>query len=119
MVYFVLLGLYTTNIYAAASLGIQMTVGVVNMVTLWLCTGPAVLVFAVWLGGGIEAAWTTLLPSYAVMNAIVFVRLATFDWEAFGEQVKERETKAVSSAAAAKGDDGDASAPASESTPLV
>ena len=74
-------------------LGLQWFAGVVNTVTLWVLTTPAILVLAVWYGGGLEVTWTCLIPPYVAMNAIFFYRFVTFDWEDFSRLVREREEK--------------------------
>ena len=81
----------------ATSLGMQGFVGTVSTVVLWFMAGPAVMIFAVRRGGGIDAAWTTFLPAYVILNVVTMYRLTVFDWEDYSQQVKERENNTETS----------------------
>ena len=93
MLYYLGTGTTVLNSFALYALGLQWFVGWTFTIVLWVFNFPAVLYFAVWRGGGIEAVWTTLLPCVMAMAAIFFWRIFTFDWDAFGEQVRLREER--------------------------
>lgn len=76
---------------AASGLGLQWTVGVVNMAALWIFSTPAVVYFAVIRGGGLYVAWLCLWPPYFGMVALLVYKIVSFDWEGFSQAVRERE----------------------------
>lgn len=75
----------------STALGLQWYAGFLNWLVLWVLTTPAILVFAVLYGGGLEAVWTCLIPPYAIMNALFFYRFVVFDWEDYSRQILQRE----------------------------
>ena len=93
LLYYLSTGITIVNSFALFALGLQWFVGWTSTIILWVFNFPAVLYFAVWRGGGIEAAWTTLIPCFMAIAVIFFWRIFTFDWDAFGEQVRLREER--------------------------
>ena len=101
--YWVVQCFYTFGLYTAAALGIQDVAGKICIIVLWGINVPAIAIFAIWLHGGIEAVWISLLPCYTVVNVLLIRRLVLFDWDAFRETVLAREaaTKAQAEKTAA------------------
>ena len=96
LLYFFLLTTVDINVDAGSpALGLQWYAAVVNGVSLFVLTTPAILVFAVWYGGGLEVTWTCLIPPYAAMNVMYFYRFIAFNWEDFSRSVREREERAT------------------------
>ena len=76
---------------ALSGLGMEWKVGIINMVTLWILTTPAVIFFAVIRGGGFYVAWACLWPPYIAMVVVLVYKVFAFDWEGFSQLVRERE----------------------------
>ena len=93
LLYYLGTGTTVLNSFALYALGLQWFVGWTFTIVLWVFNFPAVLYFAVWRGGGIEAVWITLIPCIMAIAAIFFWRIFSFDWDAFGEQVRLREER--------------------------
>ena len=96
--YWVVQSFYTFGIYSAAALGIQDLAGKISIIVLWGINAPVIGIFAMWLHGGIEAVWISLLPCYAIINVLLIRRLVLFDWDAFRETVLAREAAAKAQA---------------------
>ena len=82
--------------FACYALGQQWFVGTATVTAtamagvLWECNFPAVLHIADWKGGGIEAVWTCFIPSMIVIDSILMHKVVLVDWDAFGEEVQDR-----------------------------
>lgn len=123
MAYFILACMFLMNIYCSASLGIQWLVGLIGTIVMWAGALPCMVIFALWRGGGIEAAWFVLLPAYVFMNLFLVYHFVVFDWDSFGEGVRKREeagwNEALMEDEANSGDDTNNEIVPTEATPLV
>ena len=54
---------------------------------LWLVTLPAILYFAVYKSGGLEAVWTLLPIFYTMMQILLAATYLTADWESIGKEI--------------------------------
>ena len=90
-VYLMLVSFFWFLAPAISGLGMQWTVGIINMVTLWILTTPAVVYFAIVRGGGLYAAWACLWPPYIAMIVVLVYKVVVFDWEGFSQAVRVRE----------------------------
>lgn len=75
----------------AHGLGLQWTLGGVNMFWLWAFGLPAVYHFAVTHGGRLEAAWTWINFPYLGMNVCLIVAFAMTSWRDIAEKIREKE----------------------------
>ena len=90
-VYLMLVSFFYFLVPAISGLGMQWTVGIIIMVTLWILTTPAVVYFAIVRGGGLYAAWACLWPPYIAMVVVLVYKVVVFDWEGFSQAVRVRE----------------------------
>jgi Na+-driven multidrug efflux pump len=91
VIYFFVLAVYGVNFCIATGLGMQWTLGVVTLVSMWIVGLPAVYYFALVRGGGLETAWTLVYPPYIFMNAVLVVAFYLSDWHAIGAAIRKRE----------------------------
>ena len=75
----------------AVGLGMQWTLGIVNLGMLWFVALPGLYVQAIRYGGGLEAAWSWIFPPYMVMSVILMYRFCVSNWDAISEEIRERE----------------------------
>lgn len=74
----------------ANGLGMQWTLGGVNIFWLWVFGLPVVYHFAVTREGGLQAAWTWINFPYFGMNACLILAFARTDWEEVANNIKEK-----------------------------
>ena len=91
VVYFFVLAIFGMNMGIATGLGMQLTLGMVTLVFLWIAGLPAIYYFALFRGGGLETAWTWVYPPYIFMNAWLIVAFCLTDWHAISAAIRERE----------------------------
>ncbi|KAI2511985.1 MatE-like protein [Fragilaria crotonensis] len=75
----------------AVGLGMQWTLGMVNLGMLWFVALPGLYVQAIRYGGGLDAAWSWIFPPYVAMNVILMYRFCVSNWDAISEEIRERE----------------------------
>lgn len=75
----------------AVGLGMQWTLGVVNLAFLWFVALPGLYVHSVVYHGGLGAAWSWIYPPYFIMNVILVHRIYVSDWDAISHEVRMRE----------------------------
>jgi Na+-driven multidrug efflux pump len=75
----------------ANGLGMQWTLGGVNIFWLWVFGLPTIYHFAVTRGGGLEAAWTWINYPYVAMNVCLIVALAKTNWHDVADKIKDKE----------------------------
>lgn len=100
----------------ATGLGMQWTLGFVNLVFLWFLALPGLYVYAIRYDGGLNVAWTWIYPPYFGMLAILAYKFIVADWDDIAVKIRKREgienePMVVSS--------GDVTIPVSEQTPLL
>jgi hypothetical protein len=59
------------------------------MLTLWCLLLPSVMWLAVRNGGGLEMQWTLLPIFYTIMQVVLFLSYATFDWAKRSRSIRE------------------------------
>ena len=76
----------------ATGLGMQWTLGWVNLFWLWIFGLPAVYYFAVLRDGGLDSAWTWINFPYIGMS-LTLISLFAFkaDWDRIAEEIQDRE----------------------------
>ena len=75
----------------AVGLGMQWTLGVVNLVLLWFVALPGLYMSAIEFGGGLDAAWSWIFPPYVAMNFILMYRFCVSDWDGISDDIRKRE----------------------------
>lgn len=91
VVYFFNLSIFGLNMGLASGLGMQWTLGIVNTFFLWVVGLPAVYVFAVVCGGGLDTAWAWVYPPYIFMNAGLLFAFFSADWYVVAKAIRKRE----------------------------
>jgi MATE family multidrug resistance protein len=99
----------------ANGLGMQWTVGIVNLIFLWFLALPGLYIHAIQFDGGLNAAWTWIYPPYFGMNAILAYRFVINDWDAIAFAIRKREGIQYEPMVSSNG----ATIVASEQTPLL
>ena len=96
--------LFNTNIALFASLmgtaiglGMQWTLGMINLGYLWIFGVPITYYFAVMNGGGLHAVWTWMNVPYACMNATLLLIFVFKDWYKVQEKIQEKDPSSSSS----------------------
>ena len=96
--YWVVQCFYLFGLYTATALGIQDVAGKISIIVLWGINAPVIGICVMWLHGGIDAVWISMLPCYSIVNVLLIHRLVLFDWDAFRETVLAREAAAKAQA---------------------
>ncbi|HSH01113.1 MAG TPA: MATE family efflux transporter, partial [Anaerolineae bacterium] len=89
-VYTWVLVLFGVNTGIATGLGMQMTLGVLTLAFLWCVGLPASYYFALVQGQGLPAVWIWITPPYFLINALLWLRFYTKDWEELATLVRIR-----------------------------
>lgn len=75
----------------ATGLGLQWTLGVINLFFLWGFGIPVTYYFALVQGGGLNAAWTWINAPYTGMNISLIILFCTLDWKVVQAKILSRE----------------------------
>eukprot|EP00521_Asterionellopsis_glacialis_P017789 CAMPEP_0195302134 /NCGR_PEP_ID=MMETSP0707-20130614/30534_1 /TAXON_ID=33640 /ORGANISM="Asterionellopsis glacialis, Strain CCMP134" /LENGTH=499 /DNA_ID=CAMNT_0040365297 /DNA_START=158 /DNA_END=1657 /DNA_ORIENTATION=- len=90
-IYFLFFSIFGLNLGVFIGLGMQWTLGIITAMSLWLFGLPCIYYFSVFLGGGIDAVWTWMIPPYIAMNAILVIVLYFTDWYQIQKDIRKRE----------------------------
>jgi len=90
-VYFFVLSFFGVTTGVSIGLGMQWTLGIVTLVSLWCFGLPASYYFAVIRGGGLEAAWRYIWPPYIAINGYMIIAFVTKDWDGISAMIRIRE----------------------------
>mmetsp|Transcript_15012 Transcript_15012/g.42402 ORF Transcript_15012/g.42402 Transcript_15012/m.42402 type:complete len:526 (-) Transcript_15012:62-1639(-) len=90
-VYNILVSFFATSVGVAIGLGMQWTLGVVNMFFLWIVGLPITYYTTIHLGQGLNAAWTWIIAPYFAIDVALVIAFIMKDWDAFSLKVRERE----------------------------
>ena len=90
--YFVL-SIYAMVIGMSIGLGLQWTLGVVTVISLWGVGMPSAYYFAVVQEGGLLAVWTWMWPPYLMISVVMCTAIfgGRVDWQEISLQVQKRE----------------------------
>ena len=91
VVFFFVLTIFGISMGIATGLGMQWTLGIVNLVFTWIIGLPAICYFALLRGGGLESVWTWECIPYIFMNAVLVVAFCLADWHAISVAIRKRE----------------------------
>lgn len=89
--YFFVLSAYGLILGISLGLGIQWTLGIVTVISLWLVGMPATYYLAVVRGGGLRAVWICIWPPYLMINAYMVVDFFRRDWHEIARAIQIRE----------------------------
>ena len=90
-VFFFLMSIFGLNVGVATGLGMQWTLGVVTVISLWIVGLPCIYYFSAFLGGGIDSAWSWMLPPYIAMNIVLMISFFRSDWHQIQNDIRARE----------------------------
>jgi hypothetical protein len=90
-VYFFNLAMFGITMGTATGLGMQWTLGLVTIIFLWVMGFPAAYYFSVVRGGGLEVAWTWIVPPYMCINVTLIVNFLLKDWDKLANEILKRE----------------------------
>lgn len=86
-----LLCMFGINMGMAVGLGMQWTLGAVTVLWLWVVGLPAAYYFAIYRGGGLNAAWKCVWPPYIIINGWLMLSFWWKDWDAIAAEIRRRE----------------------------
>jgi MATE family multidrug resistance protein len=87
--YVFILHIFGINAAILRVLGMQWRMAIIIFTFLWLVVLPAIIYFAVHLGGGLDAIWSVLPVFYTVMQVLLAHSYLTADWEAIGREIHD------------------------------
>jgi MATE family multidrug resistance protein len=77
----------------ATGLGKQWTLGVINLVWLWVFGIPVIYYTSILQDGGLQSTWTWINVPYFAMNVCLMILFMTTDWYKVQAKIKERQGK--------------------------
>eukprot|EP00527_Entomoneis_sp_CCMP2396_P007661 CAMPEP_0198139688 /NCGR_PEP_ID=MMETSP1443-20131203/2955_1 /TAXON_ID=186043 /ORGANISM="Entomoneis sp., Strain CCMP2396" /LENGTH=517 /DNA_ID=CAMNT_0043801889 /DNA_START=56 /DNA_END=1609 /DNA_ORIENTATION=+ len=89
--YIFLLSLFAINVGISIGLGMQWTLGIVTVVSLWLLGFPASYYYSIIKGGGLYAAWVCIWPPYVLINICMGITFLLQDWNEISNLIRIRE----------------------------
>lgn len=90
--YFFLLSFFGIINGLCIGLGMQWTLGIITLISLWCFGLPASYYFAVIQNGGLEAAWVFIWPPYLIIDIyMLFSAFIVADWDQISTTIRIRE----------------------------
>ena len=86
-----LLAIYGVFMGTCVGLGMQWTLGIATVVTLWLIGLPTAYFLSVLQGGGINSAWTAVWPPYVAIVISLTIAVMRADWHLIADDIRIRE----------------------------
>lgn len=86
-----LLAVYGVFMGICIGLGMQWTLGIATVATLWLVGLPMAYYLSVLQGGGINAAWSSVWPPYVVIVLSLAIAVGRADWNQIADDIRIRE----------------------------
>jgi Na+-driven multidrug efflux pump len=86
-----LLAIYGVFMGVCIGLGMQWTLGIATVATLWLVGLPMAYYLSVVQGGGINAAWSSVWPPYVVIVLSLTIAVVRADWNQIADDIRIRE----------------------------
>jgi Na+-driven multidrug efflux pump len=93
--YIFILYIFGINSAILRALGMQWHLAAVIFACLWLGTLPAIVVFAIHRGGGIDAVWNTLPIFYTIMQILLARCYLSADWTKIGKEIREHALESI------------------------
>jgi Na+-driven multidrug efflux pump len=93
--YIFVLYIFSCNSAILRALGMQWAMAVIMFACLWCGTLPAVVFFAMRMGGGLNAEWTVLPIGYTIMQVILVMSYVMVDWEAISYDARQSLPRAI------------------------
>jgi hypothetical protein len=84
-------GLFALLNGIATGLGMQWTMGAINVFFLWIFGVPVTYYSALVRGGGLASVWTWINAPYACMNVSLIVIFIVMDWQKVQTKIQDRE----------------------------
>jgi Na+-driven multidrug efflux pump len=114
--YLFLIYIFAINVATLRALGLQWRAASIIMVTLYCCTLPAVIYFAVVRGGGLIAQWKVLPVCYSFMQIALAMGYMFLNWNDHAKKIRHSLLKHHTSF---HGEDTNGLPIPTEATPLV
>jgi MATE family multidrug resistance protein len=89
--YYWQLALYALNMGVSIGLGMQWTLGVVTLITLWGFGLPSAWYFGVVVAKSLDVTWHFIYPPYLIMNVTLWWVFYCKDWEQVAKGIRARE----------------------------
>ena len=69
--------------------------GIVSSILFWVLAEPAIYLFSLLWGDGLQAVWVVVAMVYAALGIIFPMGFVVFDWRSYSKEVFEREQGAI------------------------